>query len=749
MRPAPGGRVPLHDALIGLCFTLSGVAALVYQTAWTRQFALVFGTSEVAVATVLAAYMGGLALGARGAARWLPRIAHPVRLYALLELGIALAGVLIVPACLRLAEHLLVSWFGGQAEPPSAGAAGNTVFYLLAAFVTLLGPTALMGATLPLLVRDRVHDDAQVGPRIGLLYACNTAGAMAGALLTAWWWLPDLGLRGTTWMAASINLVVAVLASALQGLRPRDRAGSGAAAGVPSAPGAGVDDLRGTWILPLILLSGAVSFLQEVLWTRLLSRIVGSTLPAFGVMVASFLAGIALGGALGAWLARERRRAAPAFVVSQLAVALLLVTTWYALLYWAAVPKTPWARALSGFALLLPLTVAIGVTFPLAVRVLAAGPADAPAASGRVYGWNTGGAILGALAGGFWLIPSLRYEGAMQASVVASLAIATASAALLRPRRWQYSAPLGLLVTGMALLYHPARPDALLRVSPLRGAGSGIVHYDVGRSADVIVVRDGNALDLRTNGLPEAHVPVRGTAPVLNGEAWMPRLAVQARPAIADLLVVGFGGGNVVQAVPPSVRRIDVIELEPKVIAANRAIAALRTADPLADPRLHLVLNDARGALALTGRRYDAIVSQPSHPWTAGASHLYTREFMQQVRGHLNTGGVFLQWMGAEFVDESLLRSLVATLSSVFREVRIYRPAGTTLLFMASDAPLAAAPDAAAISQALDSGAAHRFAAGAEAITDDRNRLATADIYVRGRGFTAGTVAALLAPYAR
>ena len=766
-----------HYALVCGCFTLSGLAALVYQTAWMRQFALVFGTSELAVATVLAAYMAGLALGARAIAIWLPRVREPIRLYAMLEIGIALAGLLLVPACLRLAEWALVSWLGGQSGPPVAGAAGTTAFYLLAAFATLLVPTALMGATLPLLARDGVHDDTQIGQRIGLLYACNTAGAVLGALLTAWWLLPALGLRATTWVAAGVNLLVAALAFLLRRLQQMRADVVPQAAepptAIPSAPLAAASGAQhaAQWILPLILLSGAVSFMQEVLWTRLLSRVVGSTIPAFGVMVASFLAGIALGGALGARVARDRRRAAAAFVLSQLAVAVLLLLAWYALLQWAALPKSAFSRALLGFAVLLPLALAIGVTYPLAVRVLAGGVADAPAASARVFGWNTFGAIIGALAGGFWLIPALRYEGALQLSVVLSVALAAAAAASLLPFRWSRVAPLGALALAIGLLYHPARPDALLRVSTLRSAEGRIVHYDVGRSADVVVVRDEASLDVRTNGLPEAATPVRGAPPVANVESWMSMLAVLARPDSADLLIVGFGGGNVVQAAPPSVRRIDVIELEPRVIAANRAIAPLRSRDPLADPRLHIILNDARGALALTTRRYDAIISQPSHPWTAGAAHLYTREFMQQAHDHLTPGGVFLQWMGGEFVDEPLLRSLVATLASVFREVRVYRPSNTTLLFMASDLPVDLehrpddlrrqldraplhyggmginAPEDLVAALAMENDAAQRFAAGATPLTDDANRLATANVHARGRGFNGERLAALFAPY--
>ena len=201
--------------LLCACFVLSGVAALVYQTAWTRQFAIVFGTSELAVATVLAAYMGGLALGALLAERFLPRVTRPVLTYAVLELGIAVSAMFAVPFLLWLANVGLLAMFGGQASPPDSDHAGTTAFYLLSAFAALALPTTLMGATLPLLARYAVAEEKQIGRRIGLLYAMNTAGAVFGALLTAFALLPELGLKGTIWFAAALNALVFLLAAAL------------------------------------------------------------------------------------------------------------------------------------------------------------------------------------------------------------------------------------------------------------------------------------------------------------------------------------------------------------------------------------------------------------------------------------------------------------------------------------------------------------------------------------------------------
>ena len=164
--------------LLSICFFLSGLAGLVYQTAWTQQLALVFGTSELALATVLAAYMGGLALGASLAGRWMGRVRRPVLIYGLLELGIG-AAALLVPAAIAATGRLQVAWLGAAELPADDVSAALALFYLASSFAILLVPTALMGATLPLLARHAVRRDAEIGPRIGLLYTVNTLGAAA------------------------------------------------------------------------------------------------------------------------------------------------------------------------------------------------------------------------------------------------------------------------------------------------------------------------------------------------------------------------------------------------------------------------------------------------------------------------------------------------------------------------------------------------------------------------------------------
>ena len=309
----------------------------------------------------------------------------------------------------------------------------------------------------------------------------------------------------------------------------------------------------------------------------------------------------------------------------------------------------------------------------------------------RASTWNTVGAIVGSILAGFALIPGLGFEGAIRFAVAVNFVLALwVAGCVARPR----PVPVGLAWAGLVAVlvaYNPARPEAVMS-----SAGFNVtfttppreLHYAVGRSSTVMVLAADTNVFLRTNGLAEASIWVKGSPPTLDSQKWLAALPVVARPDTRDMLMVGFGGGVALEWAPPSVETIDVVELEPEVIEANRRIADIRDVDPLADPRINVVINDARNALRLTGKSYDAIVSQPSHPWTAGASHLFTREFVAEARSHLNEGGVFLQWMNAEFVDESLLRSLAATLVAEYDYVRLYHPMSQVLMFLASDAPL-------------------------------------------------------------
>ena len=729
-------------ALLLACFFLSGFAALLYQTAWSREFSFVFGTSELAIAAVLSAYMAGLALGAAVAGRLAARIERPVLAYGVLELLIAV-GALLVPFGIRAVSAVYLSLLGGLEAPPETLGTATALFHLLGTFLVLVPCTALMGATLPLLARHAVSRDEQIGPRVGVLYAVNTAGAIAGTLFAAFVFLPEFGLRATVQLGAAANALVFVAAALLARV-------AGPPTDVSESKQHGFH-----WILPVILLSGFVSFAYEVLWTRLLGQILGGSTHAFATMLASFLLGIALGSAIAARFARSRSFAAVGFALAQIGTG---VFAWIA---FAAADQLPTLAASLGATArnpapgillaggyLLPFTLCIGATFPFAVRLFAGSAEDAAVVSARVYAWNTVGSILGAVLAGFALLPGLGLEGTLALGVALNFGLAAATAWLASPSRKPLA---GLAAAGMAavLLLPQEPPWQLLRNSVLTGQPfpGEIVYLGVGRSATVTLIRSGATYRVATNGLPESAIELPELPPTRFSEVrWLSMLPVMARPGAEDMLVVGLGGGLTLGAVPSSVARVDVIELEPEVVVANRKVPARHGGEPLDQERVRLKLGDARGALTLADKRYDAIVSQPSHPWTSGASHLYTREFFELVRDHLAPGGVFAQWIGVGFINEPLLRTLLATLLEVFPNLEVYRPVPAALLFVGSTEPvdvlshveeaIRRAPESFAAeglyrvedavpALALDTEGARAMAAGAPVNTDDHNRLAS------------------------
>ena len=636
-----------------------------------------------------------------------------------------------------------------------------------------------MGATLPMLTKYVVRTEAQIGPRVGLLYAMNTVGAVGGTVTAGFLLLPAIGLSGTVWVGVAVNGIVFLIAAGIaRSITPAENlpAVPVAATGSESSPGPEpLFKLQGpSWILPLMLLSGANTFAYEVLWTRLLGHILGGSIAAFAAMLASFLSGIAIGSAIASRLATTRERALNGFIAAQIGIAATSVAIYESL--HLLIPETMGLRGnvLLAIAILLPATLFVGATFPFAVRILALDERDAAPSSARVYAWNTVGAIVGAAVAGFILIPLLRYEGAIELAVTINVALALTASVLILRGRIGTAVASAVILAIVILAYEPLQPDEILRTSPVADDQNGeIRYYEVGRSATVLILEEDGFLSLRTNGLPEASTNLAGAPPYQHNQRMLSTLPVLARPDTRDMLIVGFGAGVAVEGVPPSVESVDVIELEPKVIDANRLIGPERQIDPLQDDRVNLYINDARSALALTSKSYDAIVSQPSHPWTAGASHLYTREFMALTKAHLNPGGVFLQWMNTQFLTESLLRSLCATLLDVYPYARLYQWQPEILFFLGSDEPFdveralaetgrplrddpqhylekgISSVEDLLIALAMDQENIEQFAAGAPILTDDFNRMATESAVAMERNETLSfrETADLLLPY--
>ncbi len=671
--------------ILMVLFFLSGLSSLIYEMVWSEELALIFGTTELAIAAVLASYMSGMALGSIVMSRFVDRIKNPVLIYALFEVLIALFA-LCMPWLLELINFAYQSFFSTR-ELSSISPAFAPV-YLLGSIFVLLIPTSLMGATLPLLSKFVVQSESQIATGSGYLYAINTLGACLGALVSAFLLLPYLGLGQTVNVAVFLNVFIFILGV----LFFRNKAVIVKNKAEPQRV-----SIINVWLLPILFISGMVSFSQEILWTRLLSHLLGGSIYSFGVMLFIFLFGIALGAALGVVISKSKQLirnfsliqvgiAGSFFISFYFADAMILINSNIDFGSLAFIFSALTIGAVS----LLPGAVFIGAVFPLAVKICTNKFQNTASVSAQVYTSLTLGAICGAIITGFYLLSAIGFAHTAKALTLTSMILALL--VLFKSRGLQLNKVfLSLLFFGI-LFFPLTEPKKLLKFSPLTSVQQqgDIEFLAVGNSSTVMLIDHGNEKRLLTNGLPESSIQAKGERiSKFNLANWLSMLPVLSRQDIENMLIIGLGAGITLQAVPESVKKVDLIELEEEVILANKSQSDWRMNDPLEDSRLHIHHNDARNALRNSNVLFDSIVSQPSHPWTAGASHLYTQEFFSLVKSRLNNDGVFVQWIGLRFVDEDLLKSLVATLNEEFKYVEMYQPLSKGgLIFIASEHPV-------------------------------------------------------------
>jgi spermidine synthase len=693
------------------CYAASGAAALVYEVAWTRLLTLQLGHTAAAVSTVLAAFMGGLAAGAWLAARWPVPPRRRLYAYASLELVVALIAIAL-PLMLRALVPAL-EWAYADGDAP-------TRFGLVRVALTLsllAVPAVAMGATFPIAAgwfaaapSSADGDNRRAAAAPAILYAANTTGAAVGAIGAGFWLIPAVGLRGTTWVGVALNVAAAFGALALSRAKPLPMSES------PRATASRVR-ARGSmrrrhreaepvfvsqpWLaFGAVALSGFGGLVYEVALTRVLAAVIGPTTYAFATMAASFISGIAIGSWAGTRLARRvawpacwlagllllaaaSASAAASFAASRLP---LIVASQVRAAGAAFHTVVIW-QALEIVLLLLPLTVALGMTFPIALATASSGSAEAVERdTARIYVANTLGAISGSLMAGFVLIPHLGLQGTFvgmsRAGVIGGFLVAGVA---LVPRVVGTAARLGAtialatLAALMALAVDIPQWDRDLlssgayKYAPYIAAAAGVdfeaslragrlEYYAEGAAATVSVRRLAGTLALAIDGKVDASNAGDMLTQRLLGV--LPTL-LHANPR--ELCIIGLGSGVTLGSALATglVRHADVIEISPEVVEAS-ALFSKENGRALQSPAVHLVIGDGRSHLQLTRHRYDVIVSEPSNPWMAGVAALFTREFFEAARAHLNPGGLLCQWAHTYDMSADDLRSIVRTFASVF-----------------------------------------------------------------------------------
>jgi len=656
-----------------LLFFLSGSAGLIYQVVWSRLFNQVFGVSVYAVATVLATYLGGLALGSFVLGKAADRSRNPIRFYALLEIGIGLTGLLGVyltgilePLHIAAANHF-----------PSNSALLVIVRVLLAALV-ILPPTFLMGGTLPVITRGLVSGIGGLGRRLSFLYALNTLGAVVGSLCAGFVLIRSIGLHPTLWAAATINLAVGGTAWIIAKTQPL---------GLPAASEKRPERLHipaaGIGLLIVMALSGFVSLSLEVLWTRLLVLIVGSSTYAFVTMLVSFLIGITLGSFL-ARLFVDRAKSLPSvFGWIQIGIG---AGTLAALPIFRHVNFGEAQYRLDTYAggslnllairfgisvlLMLVPTTLIGMTFPIAGKLYAREIDKVGGQIGTVYGANVAGNILGSVASAFIILPVLGLQKGIASLALFSLACAAWALRpwrIARSYRWNdlaRHAPLALLALAVVLLLaHPTVPFAMMG----EARGDPVLYYKEGNAGTVKVLQRAQDASRRLMAVDGVKIGESGGGVDQKQEALAHFPFLIATHPLRRVLSIGLGSGILIGEVAkhPEVERADCVELSASVIEGSRAFDSMN--DRMAEnPRVRVIHDDGAIFLRRTRDIYDAVISDGKSRTThAGNSLFYSWDYYHFCSEHMDPAGIMIQWMPLDLAPREL-RTVARTFLAVF-----------------------------------------------------------------------------------
>jgi spermidine synthase len=707
-------------SLAKLCLFLSGAAGLVYEIVWLRYLALFLGHTSYAIVAVLAAFMGGLALGNWWLGRWADRTPRPLALYGWLEIAIGLYA-LAFPYYYALCDQSYVA----LARAWQLGAGGGLALKFGFSLLAILLPTTLMGGTLPVLTRLVTRSLGELQQRLASLYAVNSAGAVAGIALADFWWIPAVGLEATVIASAALNLTAGGLGLFFSGWRkegsgaadaPQGEAGDAPAATAPASERYSPAQIR--LAIVAIGLSGFAAMLYQVAWTRVLSLALGSSTHAFSIMLITFIAGLAM----GAWLVARWRAgvgALRAFAWAELALAATLGLSMFAygfLPYWfarlaALLARTPEAyplyvlvQGLLCVGVMFVPTVCLGLTLPLVSRVATSETARTGGSVGRVFAMNTLGTVLGTALTGLVFLPWLGLARTFSVGVALNVVIGLAILGCLACPGWRRLAWSGPVIG--AVLVWLAGPvfDRTWRGALTLGLwrqqeppASWREFHEIARTADIRYYRDGAGATVSIHGMGTndalRFLKVNGktdasTGGDMNTQVLLGHVPMLLHPQPAQVLIVGLGSGVTAGAVAahPLVQRIEVVEISPEVVAGARWFRD-HNRHALEDPRLRLVVDDAKSFLQVAARQYQVIISEPSNPWMAGVAGVFSREFYEQCRAHLAPGGLMAQWVQLyEFSDETF-DMVLATFSSAFPHVGLWQTHVRDVLLVGSVEP--------------------------------------------------------------
>ena len=670
-RPAAGLEAAQRwlPALL-LLFVGSGCAALIYEVVWFQLLQLSIGSSAVSLGVLLGIFMGGMCLGSLVTPRFLDKNRHPLRVYAMLELGIGFFGLLVL---------WLVPLLGGVYTAWAGTGTVSLVLRTLVAGVCLIPPTLLMGATLPAIARW-----VETTPRgvswLGYFYGGNLAGAVIGSLLAGYYLLRVYDMPTTTYTAVAINVAVASVALLIAQWTPH--LASETSPGAAPARAVAISS-EAKLVYLTIALSGLTALGAEVVWTRLLSLLFGATAYTFSMILAVFLTGLGIGSSLGSALARGAANPRTALGWCQVGICAALAWAAYAtgtsLPFWPINPSistslifTFQLDLMRAIFVMLPGAILWGASFPLALAAVASRGQDPARLVGGVYAANTVGAIVGALVTSLGLVGTVGSQIAQQALIgVAALS----GLLMLGGSSPQQSSVLALVrvvviaaVAGLLARVVPPLPGILVAYGRYAATWVGqneIVYVGEGVTASVAVSRTpGGALNYHNAGKVQASSEPQD----MRLQRMLGHITTLVPKNPNKVLVIGCGAGVTAGAVSvdPMVKDQTIAEIEPLVPQVVSTHFSQHNFDVVRNPKVKVHLDDARHYLLTTNEKFDAITSDPLDPWVKGAATLYTREFFNVVKAHLNPGGVVTLFVQLYESTEEAAKSEMATFLEAF-----------------------------------------------------------------------------------
>jgi spermidine synthase len=648
-------------------FVGSGCAALIYEVVWFQLLQLIVGSSAISLGVLLGTFMGGMCLGSYLLPRYIDIKHHPLRVYALLELGIGTFALLLLWG-MPLIDMLYRSGIGG-----------SVVVRAIIAAICLLPPTLMMGATLPAVARW-VKTTPQGVAWLGFFYGGNIAGAVLGSLAAGFYLLRVHDVSIATYAAFSLNLLVGVIGLGLSKSTSYEPSAEKTMAGTKAA-GARV-------IYIAIAISGFTALSAQVLWTRLLSLLIGATVYTFALILAVFLTGLGIGSTIGASIARNSSN--PRVVLGWCQMLLCGALAWAAYMLTNSLPYWPLNPSLSEpsinfqvdfvrtFWVVLPGAILWGMSFPLALAAVAGPGQDPGRLVGGVYAANTVGAILVSLGTGLLLVTKLGTPTSEQVLIVVS---AVAGLMLLAPvvagetgkSKFQWAGMILLVAaTGAAGLLArnvPDVPGLLIAYGRYTAtwvpSAPNIIYKGEGLNAFVAVSELASGVRNYHNA---GKVQASSEPQDMRLQRMLGHLTHLIPKTPKKALVIGCGAGVTAGAVSigPNVEHVTIAEIEPLVPRSVAEYFGDHNYNVVKNPKVYIHEDDARHYLLTTNEKFDAITSDPLDPWVKGAANLYTLEFFNEVKRHLNPGGVVTLFVQLYESNREAVKSEVGTFMQAF-----------------------------------------------------------------------------------